>query len=89
MWESFPIELPPSVLDQMHSLRISTNDIEECFVTPPNTHDLREVAFDHVKRRMKRLTAQQISDLYRTGKFSIPSVNYPDSPHMFQVREAK
>ncbi len=37
------------------------------------------------RNRLKRLTPEMKVQIARTGRFSIPSPAYPDSPHVFQV----
>lgn len=69
----------------MRSLNLKEEDIAACFSQPPNTDDLRESAWDFTKRKMRKLSWPMIDELRRTGAFSIPSKNYPNKPHVFQV----
>ncbi|XP_064624711.1 uncharacterized protein LOC135486100 isoform X2 [Lineus longissimus] len=86
-WRSFPITLPPSVVqarqvagDRELNDRLTFSDL---FVAP-NFDELEEVAMD-ANGEPKKLSEKQLEDVKTYGEFEVDSINFPGQIHKWRL----
>ncbi|KAF2357396.1 hypothetical protein FHG87_011851, partial [Trinorchestia longiramus] len=90
-WKTFPILLPPPLAVQAD---ISARNgemlgnpkpliLRDAFV-PPSFDELDAVAVDS-KGDPKQLDAARLSSIRKTGRFSVPSLHFPQQEHVWQL----
>ncbi|XP_018011416.1 uncharacterized protein LOC108668684 [Hyalella azteca] len=90
-WKTFPVALPPPLAVQADvsprtgGTKNSTKPLilRDAFV-PPSFDELDAVAVDS-KGDPKQLDATHLSSIRKTGRFSVPSLHFPQQEHVWQL----
>eukprot|EP01122_Echinamoeba_exundans_P012036 TRINITY_DN4953_c0_g1_i1.p1 TRINITY_DN4953_c0_g1~~TRINITY_DN4953_c0_g1_i1.p1 ORF type:complete len:1037 (-),score=201.20 TRINITY_DN4953_c0_g1_i1:66-3176(-) len=83
LWEYFPVNLPQTEFDEKDVEAARRGEIE-LFQAPQSHDETRELAFNADGSR-KKLTREQLGEVWRTGTLTVPSKSMPDEKHIWQL----